>query len=62
VNLEKIFSLSGDRNVTVVMIAVVLGVYGWLTGDIRPFSVFALVIILVFLFGTLNFLMGKLKQ
>lgn len=60
--LGDILSFEGDRNVTVLMIALVLGIYAKVTGDIQPFAAFVLIVTLIFIFFAFNFVMGKLKQ
>ncbi len=60
--LGEVFSFKGKRNVTALMIALVLGLYAKFTGDFQPLSIFVLVITAIFLFELVNFVMGKLGQ
>jgi phosphatidylglycerophosphate synthase len=62
VKLGDVFSFEGKRNVTVLMVALILGLYAKFTGDSQPFSIFALIITAIFLFELVNFVMGKLGQ
>jgi hypothetical protein len=50
-----------NKGFAIIGIAIVLGIYAKLTGDIRPLAGFVILMILVALFMFVNTVMGKLK-
>lgn len=53
--------VSKHKGFTIIGIAIVLGVYAKLTGDIRPLAGFVILMILITLFLFVNTVLGKLK-
>ncbi|MBR9681138.1 MAG: hypothetical protein GOU98_04950 [Candidatus Altiarchaeota archaeon] len=60
-DVDKIFA-GKDRNLTVLSIALVAGLYAALTGDTKPFAVFVFTIAILFLFDLVNYILGKINS
>ena len=56
----KLFT--GTRSLHVLGIALVAGLYAFITKDTRPLAVFVMAMAAIFLFDLVNFLLGKIHS